>query len=137
VKFIILIIFTVLSSHLFGQKNGFDYNEEIFVKYAIVAMQEYYLESDVKSSFNENFDTMNYLTHGKTLKDCNGKKRKVVLVAFKSKTGSYHASVYMILNDDNFFDSIIDRGISLVTPESEIESFKKNADGQTLFQCGI
>jgi len=138
VRFFKFILINLFATTLFAQNESFKYDQEIFAKYAEVAMVEYLKsESDVESVFQNKYDVKNYLTAGRIIENCNGEKTKVVLVAFKNISGEYHASVYMAALEEGFFHYIIDRGLTMVTPESEVESFLTNADGYELFHCGI
>ena len=135
IKTIILLIFT--NSFLYGQESEFEYNEDIMVRYAILAMEERNIRLSKQSEFSKNFDTVNYLTIGKVLKDCEGNDKKVILVIFDGKKRKSNASVYMIYSRYNTFDTFLRTGSSIQSAKSEFCGFWNMEDGEDLFNCGI
>ena len=60
-KILFLITITFLTSiNSFGQINDFEYNEELYLEYAITGIKEYYYVSNIKEKFQEQFDIKNY-----------------------------------------------------------------------------
>ena len=135
-KTLIITFFTLITLLSYSQEKEFNYAESLLLEYAILGIKEYDIASSKKSKFLENYDISNYFTFGKIIKDCEGKNRKVILYAFKSKVGKYHASVYMIYSD-GLFNSFLNRGYSIQSPENELNYFENLKDGEDLFQCGI
>ena len=135
-KTITLIFSLTICITSYSQKKEFDYNESILLEYAILGMKEYDLVSRNESNFIESFDTTNYLSFCRIIKDCEGIDQKIILYTFKNKVGEYHASIYMIYSD-SMFESFLSRGYSIQSPKDEINYFKQLKDGKDLFHCGI
>jgi len=90
-KTLILTFFLIINFSSYSQKKEFNYDESILLKYTILGIKEYDLSTSNKSEFSKYYDTTNYLTLGRSIKDCEGISRKIVIYVFKSKVGKYNA----------------------------------------------
>ena len=137
-KILFLITITFLTSiNSFGQINDFEYNEELYLEYAITGIKEYYYVSKIKEKFQEQFDIKNYFTASKIISDCNQNPTKIILYSFKNYESNSNASIYIVISDDNLFDSFLIRGHSIISPEEELKQFIKKENKDELFKCGL
>lgn len=132
-KFILLILLCFVFSSKISSQN-FKFNKQIIIKYAILGMEEYY--NDIYE-FKKNFNIDKPLVYAKYTKDCNGKKRKIILVSFNSIKGKSNASVFLEYSKDNYFEKILSRGTSVENAKDAIDSFKKYNYTDEIFGCGI
>ena len=134
-SFLITILFGQYSK---GQSVDFEFNESIAIKYAIIAMEEYEIEtSQEKRDFRELYDINNPLLYGRLLNDCKNHQQRVVLVTFNRFDGKSSASVYMFYSKDNFFTSFLDRNYSISSGIENIDGFKQYDLSEFLFGCGL
>lgn len=137
-KILFLITITFLTSiNSFGQINDFEYNEELYLEYAITGIKEYYYVSNIKEKFQEQFDIKNYFTASKIISDCNQNPTKIILYSFKNYESNSNASIYIVISDDNLFDSFLIRGHSIISPEEELNQFIKKENKDELFKCSL
>ncbi len=143
---ILILLIGIFSSTVImtgSEENNIEFDKKFASKYAIIALKEYYSNSQqIKSNFRSDYKTMNPIITYRKLKDCQGIERDVVLVTFERIKRKGSASVYMKYQD-GFLVSILNRSFSSVNPNSTIEQFKqlkqyKNYDiAEFLFGCGV
>jgi hypothetical protein len=82
----------------------FDFNQQIAVKYAIVALKEFDQNTNQQEQLN-NFNTKNPVVSSVIYEDQNHNEKRIVLVMFKHLNKEEHyAATRLLLNQDKYFD---------------------------------
>lgn len=132
------IIVLLGTLNLFGQDGTFQYDNQIIVKYAITALEEFNAHiTGTSKELKSEYELDNSTSYGRIMKDCEGEKVRVVMVVFPSKNEDGHASVSLTYSEDNQFGMILNREYSIQTGEEAIEGFKNSDFGDFLFGCGL
>ncbi|WP_018249638.1 hypothetical protein [Orenia marismortui] len=102
-----------------GQSANFKFDDEIAVKYAVIALEEFDQVSN--SDRMENFDLTRPTVHSVLANNKDDQNRKVVLVVFPHKTKNNHlAMVYLLLDQDGYF-KLKERGYTTAKSEELIK----------------